>query len=331
MLVIDDLLSLYNAKTDEEVTGLIKKLEKKGKVSWRFYGNNPNNQSIINAQMTDPLRCLAELLVNSVDSMKMLEVMKDGIDLKNPSDPRMPKSNEEALERYFKDRKDRNIGMIFEKTTREDSRIVIYDFGEGQRPDRFEDTLLSLNRGNKKCLPFVQGKYNMGSTGVFKKCNGKRYQLIMAKRNPALPDADGLIGFTLVRYTDSPEENSKLRYYEYMTFNGTVPSVKCSKLYLDNIGVFRGGCIRKLYSYNIDNSSTSYTLSCKFNSLFYDTQLPIRVLFADKKEKGVSHDNSYNIIGVGNRIKNSDRVVYQNIAEIKTGPGNLSTDIACPL
>ena len=44
------------------------------------------------------------------------------------------------------------------------------DNGEGQDPRLFEDTFLSLSRRNKKDVPFVQGKFNMGSSGVLSYC-----------------------------------------------------------------------------------------------------------------------------------------------------------------
>ena len=40
--------------------------------------------------------------------------------------------------------------------------MIIYDDGEGQCPQDFEDTFLSLVSGNKNEIQFVQGKYNMG-------------------------------------------------------------------------------------------------------------------------------------------------------------------------
>jgi hypothetical protein len=40
------------------------------------------------------------------------------------------------------------------------------DNGERQSPDEFERTFLSLSAGNKKSNSFVQGKLNMGSSGV---------------------------------------------------------------------------------------------------------------------------------------------------------------------
>ncbi len=59
----------------------------------------------------------------------------------------------------------------------------------------FEKTFLSLLRGNKNEIHFVQGKYNMGGSGAIVFCGKKRYQLIASKRF----DATGEFGFTLIR------------------------------------------------------------------------------------------------------------------------------------
>ena len=78
--------------------------------------------------------------------------------------------------------------------------ITVYDFGEGQNPEDFHNTFLSLHRGNKANIHFVQGKYNMGSTGAVVFCGDKKYQLIASKRNLSLANgSDSSFGFTIVR------------------------------------------------------------------------------------------------------------------------------------
>ena len=40
--------------------------------------------------------------------------------------------------------------------------LTVADQGEGQTPDTFPDTFMSIQRNNKLRIPFVQGKFNMG-------------------------------------------------------------------------------------------------------------------------------------------------------------------------
>ena len=64
----------------------------------------------------------------------------------------------------FRSRQAESIQIIAHGPRLETS-LLIYDDGEGQHPRHFEDTFLSLLRGNKNEIHFVQGKYNMGGRG----------------------------------------------------------------------------------------------------------------------------------------------------------------------
>lgn len=350
------MMDLYNAKTDKAVTEILNRVKKEyGKsVLWKPLGGNTNNISTVNSQMLEPVRCLAEIIVNSQDSMKMLEALKEGVDLTDPNDPKMPKNSKEALKRYFgvpeeglyKMEEDKNltplaqqnnIGVVFERTKANDSAIIMFDKGEGQRPDRFEKTLLSLNTGNKACIPFVQGKYNMGSTGVLKKCNGNHYQLVISMRNMELKDADGKIGFTIVRQTDTPVAGSKLKYYEYLTINNEIPYVESTGVNFNHIGkaalvdepdFFNGGCIKKFYSYNMigeDKCCGFFDIRNKINALFSDTGLPVRLKFLDQK----TNVRWNNILGVYNKILNTEnqkKIRVRGNGIIKAGGGDINVE-----
>ncbi len=67
--------------------------------------------------------------------------------------------------------------------------------GEGQNPTDFEDTFLSLSTGNKKNIAFVQGKFNMGSSGVLRYCGRRWFKLIVSRRY----DKQEPWGWTLMR------------------------------------------------------------------------------------------------------------------------------------
>ena len=95
-----------------------------------------------------------------------------------------------------------------------DTSVIVYDNGEGQYPHIFEDTFLSLLRGNKNEIHFVQGKYNMGGSGGIVFCGKKRFQLIGSKRYNG-----GEFGYTLIReHPLSKEEEStkKNTWYEFL-------------------------------------------------------------------------------------------------------------------
>ena len=62
----------------------------------------------------------------------------------------------------------------------------------------------SLAGRNKDDIPFVQGRFNCGGTGVLPFCGKQNYQLIVSRRNPCCPtkandSTKDLWGFTIVR------------------------------------------------------------------------------------------------------------------------------------
>ena len=84
------------------------------------------------------------------------------------------------------------------------------------------DTLLSLDKKNKLRIQFVQGKFNMGGTGVLKFCGRDGLQLVISKRRPGMvvrsvEDApyDDEWGFTVVRRQNPPGQ-AKTSVYTYL-------------------------------------------------------------------------------------------------------------------
>ena len=92
--------------------------------------------------------------------------------------------------------------------------LTIADRGEGQAPEMFPETLLSMHRSNKLRIPFVQGKFNMGGTGALRFCGKDNLQLVVSKRNPALGEgtggSDSQWGFTVVRRQEEGGRNEIL-------------------------------------------------------------------------------------------------------------------------
>jgi len=110
--------------------------------------------------------------------------------------------------------------------TRREPCYLIVDKGEGQTPDSFKDTFLSLTRQNKDDIPFVQGRFNCGGTGVLPNCGEHKYELIVSRRHPSCPVGEGdvtkdLWGFTIVR-RQRPAPGRKSSMYVYLAPGGSV-------------------------------------------------------------------------------------------------------------
>jgi hypothetical protein len=284
--------------------------------NWKPYGNNKGNFGTFESQQFHPIPALVEKITNSIDAMLTKECLKNEID---PTSKEAPRTMLQAVEKFYNvrngeigelDRQSRrkiaeNIQILAFGDKKEPS-IVIYDNGEGQNPNDFENTFLSLHRNNKTNIQFVQGKYNMGATGAVVFCGEHKYHLIASKRSTELSNKDNKFGFTLIRkhpLSKDEEENTKATWYEYFCPNGIVPQFDIDEI---DIGLknrlFKSGSIVKLYSYQLPRGSRSditFDLYRDLNQFMYELPLPL-LLFEKRDFKGHSKDKL--VLGNKNRI-----------------------------
>jgi hypothetical protein len=286
--------SLYFAPTEEEVDKLIIKHPQIFKQeSWYPLGGNENNFGVIENQQSSPIASVIEKITNSIDAILMRKCYETGID---PKSTKAPRSMEEAVSRFFPDHKNWDLSTFRKKQgesiqivadgPRMNTSLIIYDDGEGQHPEDFEDTFLSLLRGNKNEIHFVQGKYNMGGSGAIVFCGKRGYQLIASKKY----DNSGRFGFTLVREHPLSKEEEKTRkntWYEYLKIDGQIPAFEIDSM---DLGLhnrpFTTGTIIKLYSYDLPEGSRSVIsrdLNQSLNEYLFEPALPI--LTVDKEER----------------------------------------------
>ncbi len=204
--------------------------------AWRLFSDSENNYSSIGNQQADAIAAFVEKIINSVDARLVDAARMAGVD---PEAPDAPNTMREAVARFFEGKaapkdSDGRIAEWPDKQATEEGRLLtvaatglmpkdgqpslsVADRGEGQTPDNFPNTFLSLQRSNKLRIPFVQGKFNMGGTGALR---FSKLQLVVSRRNPALLDQDASErdhqwGFTIVRRFD-PEGRSKSSVFKYL-------------------------------------------------------------------------------------------------------------------
>ncbi len=207
--------------------------------AWRPLGDMENNFATVGNQQTEATAALVEKLINGVDAVLMAECHRAKID---PESTKAPGSMSEAVERFFgvRDGRLENLSPTEQTALAEKIRLqvvavgdkkspcyLIIDSGEGQTPRAFPDTFMSLNRSNKLRIPFVQGKFNAGGTGVLQFCGEKNMQLIVSRRHPEAPvdRGDGtrnLWGFTVVRRM-KPSAGRRSSMYVYLAPGNQVP------------------------------------------------------------------------------------------------------------
>ena len=288
---------LLEAETEADVHRVLGEAKLLDDGLWRPYGGVPNNSGSFLNQQASARGALVEKVVNSIDAVLMAKAYECG-DLPDGS---VPRSMLEASERYFNIRAGRlaeitsgerrtiarkSVQVVFSGNRAQEGRptITITDQGDGQTPLAFPNTFLSLSQNNKMRIPFVQGKFNMGSTGAVPFCGVEHnYQLILSRRHPSAPGSSERWGFTIVRRRD-PKSDERAPLFEYLAPNGRVPEVVADALPLwmnsdgDASDLGYGSLVR-LYEYDItERTAANFDFARMLNRRLYRLPLPVQVV-----------------------------------------------------
>ena len=211
---------------------------------WMPLGQIVNNWGAVGNQQSDASAALLEKIINGIDAVFMALCYERGID---PEGPLAPKTIAEAAEVFLaipggrlndlptqkhKELAD-NIHLVA-VGGKQNPNYLIIDRGEGQTPAQFPKTFLSLLRSNKMSIPFVQGRFNSGGTGILPFCGERNFQLIASRRHPHCPvdptdDTAELWGFTVVRRL-LPAAGRRNSMYVYLAPSGSVPSFRADAI-----------------------------------------------------------------------------------------------------
>lgn len=348
-------LALLNADTEQEVIQLLEGAELwSDSRFWRLYGDRENNFSTIGGQQSRADAALVEKLVNSEDARLMSECLTRKID---PAGSTAPKSIREAVALFFdskhlatapnsgriafwSDSKRRDVarGITLSATGFSPRQgkpcFTIADCGEGQTPDMMPETLLSLDKANKLRIPFVQGKFNMGGTGILRFCGKQNLELVISKRNPSILNSNATAsdrqwGFTIVRRqspNETPSTAVRNSVYTYLAplgaetrpYQGTILSFSADELLLfpeGNEAYSRPaawGTVIKLYEFGGATSTYSNThillkdgLLSRLDLLLAEPALPIRLHECRSSYRG--HGGSFDTTLTGLIVRLEDQ------------------------
>jgi hypothetical protein len=230
-------MALMRADTEEEVVDMLTQAGYwDDQDAWRLFSDDENSFAVIGNQQAEAVAAFVEKIVNSVDARLVDACRRAGCD---PEGPDAPASMREAVARFFEGKShpkpsDGRISEWGEKATQQgrlltvaatgsmpksgkQPSLTVADGGEGQSPDSFPSTFMSIGRNNKLRIPFVQGKFNMGGTGAFQ---FSKFQLVVSRRDPELlgpnaTDRDREWGFTIVR-REPPSAGVRNSVYRYL-------------------------------------------------------------------------------------------------------------------
>ncbi|MFV2043986.1 MAG: hypothetical protein ACC700_12230 [Anaerolineales bacterium] len=313
-------LSLLKADSEDEVIGLLSDAGYWDDDSaWRYYGDRETNYNVIGNQSSKADVALVEKVVNSVDARLILECRSKGLD---PEGPRAPQTIRSAVAEFFENgSKSATAGHVREWQPGKRTKVArgitlaatghkpdsgnpcftISDIGEGQTPLMLPYTILSLDRGNKIKIPFVQGKYNMGGSGVLEFCGEQNLQLVLSRRAPNLVDpnsadpSDDLWGFTVVRRENPSggQRNSVFTYLAPVNSDSNPRKGEVLTFASESMPIFpvgneaysrssKHGTLIKLYEYSTEGFSGSHILRRggllqKMDIRLANVALPIRL------------------------------------------------------
>lgn len=308
---------LLTAESEKEVQNIIDgSPELKKHANWKPLDNRETNFNVTSNQASDGGKALTELMTNMVDAVLMKHAYLKKID---PKSAKAPRTMYEAVDKLVKPlqggklvnldpndpwlrefaSKNLIIGITGAKNKKEGLPCYTFvDNGEGQRPQDFKHTFLSLSEGNKRSIPFVQGKYNMGSSGVLGYCGRQWFKLIVSRRY----DGKSPWGWTLMRRR--PGDGMPVAEY-FVLPDGSIPFFDADVLYpylrgdrkrYDGVHLATGTVI-KLYDYQVGSKFLSFRGSREaLNENLVETILPFRLLdFRQKPDLKRSGDRAEGI------------------------------------
>lgn len=297
----DLCLAIAKSEYGKDVVNILKKEKLWDEDNWKELGGNSaiNTHSVVGNQQSNPANALLEKLINCGDSSLMLKVKEKNI---QPSNDNYPQNVKEAMINLFNvddgnwinvsaskrtEIAEEYCGLVAtgEKKQGAKPTFTVIDKAEGQNHTDFEDTFLSLTKNNKVKIPFVQGKFGMGSHGALPFCSCDGLQLILSKRNPLLGDGDGKWGFTLIRKVEPTEQYRNSRWM-YLRIDEEIPSFEADDLnlypgkYPNPYGEsFKYGTFIKMYDFDTSGMATNITLDLynKLNTLLVNPVIPARL------------------------------------------------------
>ena len=268
---------------------------------WVALGNMPNNQSIVHAQQSNPAAALVEKFTNGLDAILLRRCKAQGID---PRSLAAPANMSKAVQKWFGDLSEKSqqeIRALAEENlvlyaTGSKSRpcLSFYDAGEGQLPENFPRTFCSLiygsNEGSYKgAVPFVQGRFNMGGTGVLPFCGDDRKMQLIVSRVPSdVAKSPHEWGFTIFCFFRSQHSPS----WKYLVgTDGKIMTAGAEPLGLvPKIGAKSGevcaprerevphGTLIKMYDYKAPRSNICGELFKKLEEYLLRPKLPLRII-----------------------------------------------------
>jgi hypothetical protein len=281
---------------------------------WVPLGKMPNNQSVVHAQQSSAAAALVEKFTNGLDAILLRRCKAERIE---PRSAAAPPNMSKAVQRWFGDLSEKSTAeirqlaeenlVLYATGSKARPCLSFYDAGEGQLPQNFPSTFCSLIYGSdegsyKGAVLFVQGRFNMGGTGVLPFCGDDRKMQLIVSRVPSdVVTSPHEWGFTIFCYFPSRQSPS----WKYLVgLDGNIMTAGSEPLGLaPKIGAKSGevcaprerkvphGTLIKMYDYKAPRSNICGELFKKLEEYLLRPMMPLRIIECRKDYKA-------NVMGV---------------------------------
>jgi len=258
---------LLGSNTESEVTTLLDELARTYDVDWNPIGGQENNYGVVENQSSSPLGALNEILSNGIDAvLRRRYKEKYGGQYKAKHEIT---SYADGQQRLLNGHEEIRIIADGQKGKGGPTNITIADTGEGQPPDKFEDTFVGLLKPGeaKQGWPFLQGQFGMGSTAVLPHCGKQGYKAIFSS---SFKQQDTWT-WTVIR------RNRSGNAYEYLRLDGDVPK------FTGDFGDKGHRSYVKMFNYDLPvHSNITSGLRYKFARTM--TEVPVPVMLDERRD-----------------------------------------------
>ena len=330
MININEIISIY---TESDIDSFLKKYTgfdlnepnlsyDKIKSFYKFLGNNSSNRSVI-GQLTTGEKGLVERITNSIDAVIENQKIKLSINSAKDSGVIIKK----AFPKYYTNMQDvLNIGT--EKSLAKDAEnLVVVAVNDGSRSNKptidvldkgvglfgheFENTILSINKGNKLSR---DKSYLIGAFG-----QGGSTSLPFTYATIIVSKKSGKLSFTIIKQVELTDYKNMV--YVYMVLNNMIPEVEFNNFnskfdYLNDFFInSESGTLVRMVESEIskryrDNEVTKPGMLVDYlNTELFSVGLPVKVIENRRNYIGNTHLQNRSVYGSYLKLKTSKRYV----------------------
>ena len=333
MIEIEEVLSIYK---ESQVDELLKKYTginlnernlsyDKIKKNYKFLGNSSSNGSNV-GQLTSGEKGLVERITNAIDAVIENQKQKCSIGSAKDSSVIIKKAypkyyenmqnvlNESADKSLAKDAEGQVILAVNDGSKSNKPTFDVIDKGVGLLGNEFENTILSINHGNKLSR---DKSYLIGAFG-----QGGSTSLPFTYATIILSKMNGHISFTIIKRVELTDYKNMV--YVYLTIDDMIPEVDYEDFnsgdeYLDDfINNAESGTLVRMIETEIskrfrDNEVTKPgMLSDYLNTELFNVGLPVKVIENRADFRSNEHLQNRSVYGSHLKLKTSKRYVKKD-------------------